>query len=188
MKVIIHEQETDAQCCQIIGSFEKTNYFLRTWKSHTFRIGICKFDSLPDSWKYGKIFWKNTPKSDFYLNLIGSLNQKSPRYHVLYMRVSSGCRNQFNGIDILLELYKVKPFPMGWTQAFLSKCWTFVYSASRRKQSEKKSWKPEKKLINSEFMIIVESCPKATRARPCTKATEAEPRTKDTSEADWAPL
>ena len=145
MKVIIHEQETDAQCCQIIGSFEKTNYFLRTWKSHTFRIGICKFDSLPDSWKYGKIFWKNTPKSDFYLNLIGSLNQKSPRYHVLYMRVSSGCRNQFNGIDILLELYKVKPFPMGWTQAFLSKCWTFVYSASRRKQSEKKIEKTRKK-------------------------------------------
>ena len=128
MKVIIYEQGTDPQCCQIIGSYEKTNCFLRTWKSHTFRIGICKFDS----WKFGNLK-KNTPKSDFYLNLIGSLNQKSPRYHVLFMRVSSGCRNQFNGIDILSELYKVKPFPVGWTQAFLSKSWTFVYSASRRK-------------------------------------------------------
>ena len=37
-------------------------------------------------------------------------------------------------------------------------------------------------------MIIVESCPEATGARPCTMATEAEPRTKDTSEADGAPL
>ena len=48
--------------------------------------------------------------------------------------------------------------------------------------------KIRKKPSNSEFMVIVESCPQATGARLCTKATEAEPRTKDTSEADRAPL
>ena len=32
--------------------------------------------------------------------------------------------------------------------------------------------------------VIVESCPKATDARPCTKASEVEPRTKVTSEVD----
>ena len=32
--------------------------------------------------------------------------------------------------------------------------------------------------------VIVESCPKATDARPRTKASEVEPRTKVTSEAD----
>ena len=31
---------------------------------------------------------------------------------------------------------------------------------------------------------IVESCPKATDARPCTKATEVEPRTKVTCEVN----
>ena len=41
----------------------------------------------------------------------------------------------------------------------------------------------------TEMLVVrIESCPKATGARPCPEATEAEPRIKDISEADWALL